>query len=84
MSAVIQFGAFGDPEAIRAAQVGNATYARARNFGHSHMAAHRYADTAKREAQDFETPRQVAARVVPPLDGPRGPGGGSPGTGAAA
>lgn len=75
---------FGRPEAVRLAQLGNAAYARARNLGHSHMAAHRYADTAKREAQDFETPHQVAARVVPLLDGPRGPGGGTPGSGVAA
>lgn len=75
---------FGRPEAVRLAQLGNAAYARARNLGHSHMAAHRYADLAKREAQEFESPNQVAVRVVPPLDGPRGPGGGTPGTGVAA
>lgn len=65
---------FGNPEAIRLAQIGNAAYARALTLGHSYMAASRYADTAKREAQEFETPHQVAVRVVPPLDGPRGPG----------
>lgn len=84
MSAVIQSHAFGNPESIRLAQLGNAAYARALELGHSYMAASRYADTAKREAQEFEAPHQVAARVVPPLDGPRGPGGGTPGAGVAA
>lgn len=86
MSAVLSH-AFGNPAAIRLAQLGNAAYARALKLGHSAVAAHRYADLAKREAQDFETPNQVAVRVVPPLDGPRGPrgpGGGTPGPGVAA
>ena len=75
---------FGNPAAIRLAQIGNAAYARALTLGHSYMQAGWYAHTAKLEAQDFETPHQVAARVVPPLDGPRGPGGGTPGAGVAA
>ena len=83
MSAVLS-AAFGNPTAIRLAQLGNAAYARALSLGHNYMAAHQYADLAKREAQDFESPHQVAARVVPPLDGPRGPGGGTPGAGVAA
>lgn len=83
MSAVIT-ARFGSPESIRLAQLGNAAYARALKLGHSYVAAHRYADLAKREAQDFEAPHQVSVRVVPPLDGPRGPGGGTPGAGVAA
>ena len=74
MRSVTQPHAFGNPAAIRLAQLGNAAYARALELGHSYMAASRYADTAKREGREDEAPHQVAARVVPPLEGPRGPG----------
>lgn len=83
MSAVLS-AAFGNPIAIRLAQLGNAAYARARELGYTRMQSMRYADLAKREGADWESPDQVAARVVPPLHGPRGPGGGTPGTGVAA
>lgn len=75
---------FGNPTAIRLAQLGNAAYARARELGYTRMQSMRYADLAKREGRPDESPAQVAVRVVPPLDGPRGPGGGTPGSGVAA
>lgn len=77
---------FGNPEAIRLAQIGNAAYARARELGYSRMQSSRFADLAKREAADWESPAQVAARVVEPPHTPRGPGpgGGTPGAGVAA
>ena len=86
MSAVIQFGAFGDPEAIRAAQVGNATYSLAIDMGHSRRVARALADRAKRFDTGHGTASEVAARIVEPPHTPRGPGpgGGSPGTGVAA
>ena len=76
---------FGNPEALRLAQLGNAAYARARELGYSRMQSSRYADLAKREGRPDESPAQVAVRVVPPHT-PRGPGpgGGTPGTGVAA
>ncbi len=75
---------FGNPTAIRLAQLGNAAYARARELGYTRMQSMRYADLAKREGADWETPDQVAARVVPTMHGPHGPGGGTPGAGVAA
>lgn len=86
MSAVIRSADFGNPEAIREAQIGTAAFRRAVGFGHSRMTALRLAQLAKREAADWESPQQVAARVVEPPHTPRGPGpgGGTPGTGVAA
>ena len=77
---------FGRPESIRLAQLGNAAYARALTLGYSHVQSSRFADLAKREAADWESPAQVAARVVEPPHTPRGPGpgGGTPTTGVAA
>ena len=84
MSAVMT-ASFGNPEALRLAQLGNAAYNRACELGYSRMQASRFADLAKREAQYFESPQQVAVRVVEPPHTPRGPGpGGTPGTGVAA
>src|SRR5690606_4068485 len=85
MSAVLS-PSCGDHAAIRAAQAGNATYSRAREFGYSRPESRRLAALAKRLAADWESPHQVAARVVEPPHTPRGPGpgGGSPGTGVAA
>jgi len=80
----VMTASFGNPEALRLAQLGNAAYARARELGYSRMQSMRYADLAKREGRPDESPAQVAVRVVPPLEGPRGPGGGTPGTGVAA
>lgn len=84
MSAVL-FPSFGDPDALREAKIGNAAYVRAREFGYSRMESRRLAALAKRLAVDWESPNQVAARVVEPPHTPRGPGpGGKPGSGVAA
>ena len=78
MSAVLHPG-FGDPEAIRSAAIGNAAYSRALQLGYGRVVAASLARRAKSEATDWETPREVALRIVPPKHAsatrrPMGPG----------
>lgn len=77
---------FGNPAAIRAAQVGNAAYALAVDMGHSSRVARALAVRAKRSDSGVGSPADVAARIVAPPQSPRGPGpgGGTPGAGIAA
>jgi len=65
MSAVLSPG-FGDPEAIRSSQIGNATFNRALQLGYGKVVAQSLAKRAKQEAAQWETPREVALRMVPP------------------
>jgi len=80
MSAVL-CPSFGDPVAIRNAEVGNATFERAVKLGYGRFTAQALARQAKRVALDCETPAQVALRVVHPRHAsatrPMRPGGGS-------
>lgn len=79
MNAVLTAG-FGDGAAVRAAAIGNAAYERAVAFGYSATTAKQFARQAKREATDWESPAEVALRIVRPRmqsatrPGP-GPGG---------
>lgn len=76
MSAVL-FPAFGNREAVRSAEVGNAAYNRAVDIGYSRLAAMQFARMAKKVAGPYETPAAVALRVVPPRQHSamtRGPG----------
>ena len=83
MSAVIA-PAFGDPKAIRIAEIGNAAFSRALQLGYGRVVASTLAKRAKAEATDWETPREVALRVVPPkhASATRRPLGPGPGTAA--
>lgn len=78
MSAVLHPACFGDPAAIRLSKIGNAVFARAMNLGYGSVAANQFANQGKREAADWETPREVAMRLVRPkhhsatVPGPRG------------
>mgnify|MGYP006961064179 FL=1 len=64
MSAVLHPG-FGDPEAIRSSQIANATFNRAQQLGYGKVVAQSLARRAKQEAAQWETPREVAMRMVP-------------------
>jgi hypothetical protein len=81
MSAVIA-PAFGNPTAVRTAEIGNAAYDRALKLGYGRVVAQSLARKAKAEATDWETPTEVAMRMVPPKSHSatvrgRGPYGGS-------
>ena len=75
MSAVIH-PAFGNADAIRAAQAGTAAFQRALDLGYSTSAAFDFAREAKREASHWESPEHTALRVVHPK---RGTFAGNPG-----
>lgn len=62
----LTFPAFGNPEAIRSAAVGNAAYNRAIKLGYSRVSAQNFSRIAKREAGEYESPAHVAMRVVLP------------------
>ncbi len=66
MSAVLHPGCFGDPAAVRLSQIGNAVFARAMNLGYGQVVARALANSAKRDAHDWETPKEVAMRLVLP------------------
>lgn len=57
---------FGDPAAIRAAEAANAAFVRAVHLGYSTVASRQFARIAKREASEWETPRETALRIVIP------------------
>ena len=63
MSAVIR-PAFSDRGAIRSAEVANATFSRALQLGYGRVAAAALSRQAKAEAADWETPSEVAMRLV--------------------
>lgn len=65
MSAVIT-PQFGDADAIRAASAANAAFVRAIPLGYSTTASRQFARIAKREASEWESPRETALRVVMP------------------
>lgn len=65
MSAVIR-PAFGDSGAIRSAEIGNATFARALRLGYGRVTAAALSRQAKAEAAQWETPSEVAMRLVRP------------------
>ncbi len=65
MSAVIPVS-FGDPAAIRAAELGGAAFRRALKLGYGRVAAQQFARLAKRDALDSESPAAAALRIVPP------------------
>ncbi len=69
MSAVIEMPRFGDPGAVRSAEVGNAAYNRAIKLGYSRVSALQFARVAKRDAGAMESAAQVALRVVIPMRG---------------
>lgn len=62
--AVILTAPFGDRDAVRAAEVANATFRRALKLGYSRVIAQALARKAKREAHPCETPSAVAMRIV--------------------
>lgn len=57
---------FGDAESTRSAMVGNATFARALRLGYGRITASALARQAKIEAAIWETPSEVAMRLVRP------------------
>lgn len=65
MSAVIT-AAFGNPDAVRSAEIGNAAYERAEKLGYSRIAALQFSRMAKKLATAGETPNSIAMRVVRP------------------
>jgi len=65
VSAVLTVG-FGNPAAIRSAEIGNAAFSRALKLGYGRVAAQQFSRVAKRDALDSESPGAVAMRVVPP------------------
>lgn len=69
MSAVISQPMFGNPDAIRSAEIANAAYKRAIRLNYCHTSATQFARQAKREAGDMESPASVAMRVVIPKRG---------------
>ena len=80
MSAVLHPG-FGDPEAVRLAEVGNAAFARALKLGYGRVVAQQFARVAKRDALPSESAGAAALRIVPPRQASatmrgRGPYGG--------
>lgn len=64
MNAVLS-PAFGNRNAIRSAEIGNACFNRALKLGYSQVVAQNLARVAKREALPCETPAEVALRIVP-------------------
>jgi hypothetical protein len=66
MSAVISTAAFGNADAIRAAEVGNAAYERAVKLGYARLAALQFSRMAKKVVRAGESPQAVAKRVVQP------------------
>lgn len=80
MSAVLHPG-FGNPEAVRLAEVGNAAFDRALKLGYGRVVAQQFARVAKRDALPSESAGAVALRIVPPRQASatmrgRGPYGG--------
>lgn len=65
MSAVL-CPSFGNRDAIRSAEIGNACFNRARKLGYSTVLAQQFSRVAKRDALPHESPAAVAMRVVPP------------------
>ena len=65
MSAVIS-APFGNPDAIRQAEAANAAFTRAVHLGYSTVASRQFARIAKREASEWESPRETALRIVIP------------------
>ncbi len=57
---------FGNTEAISAAEAANAAFTRAIHLGYSTVASRQFARIAKREASEWETPRETALRIVIP------------------
>jgi hypothetical protein len=57
---------FGNPAAVRSAEIGNASFHRALKLGYSQVTAQQFSRVAKRDALPTETPAAVALRIVPP------------------
>ena len=57
---------FGDAAAIRAAEAANAAFTRAILLGYSNVASRQFARLAKKEASEWESPRETALRLVLP------------------
>lgn len=53
-------------DAIRQADAANAAFVRAVHLGYSTVASRQFARMAKREAHEWETPRETALRLVLP------------------
>ena len=62
----ITTAAFGNPGAIRQAEAANAAFTRAVHLGYSTVASRQFARSAKREASEWESPRETALRIVIP------------------
>lgn len=65
MSAITT-AAFGNPDAIRQAEAANEAFVLAVYLGYSTVASRQFARMAKREANEWETPRETALRLVLP------------------
>ena len=63
---VITSNLFGNPAEVRAAEAANAAFTRAIHLGYSTVASRQFARIAKREASEWETPRETALRIVIP------------------
>ncbi len=57
---------FGNADAIRAAEAANAAFVRAVQLGYSIVASRQFSRIAKREASEWESPRETALRIVLP------------------
>ena len=61
---------FGDSDAIRSADAAHAAFVRAVHLGYSAVASRQFARIAKREASEWESPRETALRIVIPMGMP--------------
>lgn len=69
MTAAVVSAPFGNPAAVRSAEAANAAYARAIDLGYCETSAQQFARQARREASDWESPKQTALRLVIPKRG---------------
>jgi len=66
MSIIITTVPFGNDDAILAASAANEAFTRAIHLGYSTVASRQFARIAKREANEWESPRETALRIVLP------------------
>lgn len=67
---------FGNSDAVNRAKAANLAYERAIEMGYCRTTARQFARVAKKEAHEWENPRETALRVVlPPRATFAGPGG---------